>query len=251
MARSPAYITEKQQNVAVILTSFSAGGLVVFFGWLADASYWFSIPVAVVVFGLTVTVSGLFLGVAWNHFDPHREDQLLNDLRGEDRQLGILSELNRQEVLRYHDIVTRQAAQSFRSGQLAATAGLLVVGVCLWVGLKNDGLYTKGFSGAIAAISTAVSAYINRTYMRMYEKSIDQLSRYFDQPVVTGYYLTAERMAKTSLDQGLRNRIIESVLGTAMHITTRETDPVPRQVGDSLKQGEPKDASGKEGAEEK
>ncbi|WP_405862498.1 hypothetical protein OG407_29065 [Streptomyces sp. NBC_01515] len=250
MARTETYVSAKQSEIAVILTTVVSAGLVIFFGWIADASYWFTVPVGVLFGLLAFACSAILLGTASTQFDPRREDQLLNELRGDDRQLGMLSELNRQEVLRYHDIVTKQADHSFRSGQLAATAGLVAVGVCLWVGLQYDGPNAKAFSGVIAAISTAVAAYINRTYMRMYEKSIDQLSRYFDQPVVTGYYLTAERMAKTDLQEGLRQRIIESVLETAMHITKRESDAPPAKREGSREQGEVEGASSKADAGE-
>ncbi|MBW8800849.1 MAG: hypothetical protein JF597_47035 [Streptomyces sp.] len=227
MVRSEAQITGRQAEIALAINTVGSAGLVVFFGWLADASYWFSVPVGV-VFGFVVFMgSAVLLGTAPTYFDPRREDELIHEYRGTDRQLGLLAELNRQELLRYHDIVTKQAAQSFRAGQLAAGAGLVVIGACLWVGLSDPGFDVKWFSGAIAGVATAVSAYINRTYMHMYEKSIDQLSRYFEQPVVTGYYLTAERMAKADLEEGLRNRIIGSVLGTAMFITTKKSDPAP------------------------
>ncbi|MEU9397455.1 hypothetical protein AB0D86_46700 [Streptomyces sp. NPDC048324] len=159
-------------------------------------------------------------------YDEAREDRAIDTLTRADPQLGWLLEFNRQQVLRYHQIVTKQASHSFRSGQVAATVGLVAVGVCLWVGLKNPGTEIKWFSGAIAGIGATVSGYINRTYMRMYERSVQQLSQYFDQPVVTGYFLTAERMAKqTSLSPDLQKSIINSVLAAAARIKDKNIPP--------------------------
>jgi hypothetical protein len=210
-------------------------------------TYWFSIPVGACVSVLAFICSAFFLGTAPSYFDSSREDQLISELSASERQLGILLELNREQVLRYHDIVTKQADQSFRAGQLAAAAGLVVIGVCLWVGLNHPGADVKWFSGAIAGTGTAVAGYINRTYMRMYEKSIEQLSQYFDQPVVTGYYLTAERMAKVAdLSPDLRDRIIGSVLSTAMHITKKRGDEESLQEQGKVKDS-PQEADTKEG----
>ncbi|MET9791439.1 TRADD-N-associated membrane domain-containing protein [Streptomyces canus] len=155
--------------------------------------------------------------------DTKREDAALKDLSADDRQFANLLTYNREQILRYHDIVRDQATRSFRAGQRASAAGLLILGVCLWVGLNNKGVEIKWFSGALAAIGTAISTFINRTYMHMYNKSIKQLSEYFDQPVIAGYHLTAERLSKVSaLDKGLRNKIIQSVLLAAAQVSSRK-----------------------------
>lgn len=114
MARSEAYVSQRQAEIAVFLTSVISAGLVIFFGWVADASYWFSVPVGVLFGVLAFMCSAILLGTAPRYFDSRREDELINEYRGTDRQLGLLAELNRQEMLRYHDIVTKQAGQSFR-----------------------------------------------------------------------------------------------------------------------------------------
>ncbi|MBJ6644868.1 hypothetical protein [Streptomyces sp. BSE7-9] len=175
------------------------------------------------------------------------EDNAIETLKKTDPQVGILLEFNRQQVLRYHQIVTKQADHSFRAGQAAAAAGLVVIGVCLWVGLNQPGADVKWFSGAISAVGATVSGFINRTYMRMYEKSIQQLSQYFDQPVVTGYYLTAERMAKSfQSSEDSRNLIIAAVLSSAAHITKRSSAPTANQEAPSKRKGKAKRSGSKE-----
>ncbi|MFD8440634.1 hypothetical protein ACFV2I_36995 [Streptomyces microflavus] len=224
MAKRRYSANDRQSNIAVILTTAIVGGATVFCGWAAEVTYWYSIPI-----GIFVSICTFFCSIAILLGSPSpstsaAEDDAIETLKRTDPQVGILLEFNRQQVLRYHHIVTKQADHSFRAGQAAAASGLIVMGICLWVGLNQPGADVKWFSGAIAAVGATVSGYINRTYMRMYEKSIQQLSQYFDQPVVTGYYLTAERMAKAfESSEDSRNAIISSVLSSAAHITKRSS----------------------------
>ncbi|MGC5400727.1 hypothetical protein ACPXCP_33910 [Streptomyces sp. DT20] len=224
MAKRRYSATDRQTNMAVIVTTATLGGATVFWGWAMEATYWYSIPV-----GIFVSICTFFCSVALFLGEPApstsaAEDRAIETLKETDPQVGVLLEFNRQQVLRYHQIVTKQADHSFRAGQAAAASGLIVMGICLWVGLNQPGVDVKWFSGAIAGVGAAVSGYINRTYMRMYEKSIQQLGQYFDQPVVTGYYLTAERMAKSfESSETSRTAIISAVLGSAAHITKRSS----------------------------
>ena len=65
------------------------------------------------------------------------------------------------------------------------------------------------------------SAYLSRTYLLLYRESISQLNRYFDQPVLNSFYLTAERLT-AGLDvehaQAVRQQIIDQVLETSTRI---------------------------------
>ncbi|MFE2736240.1 hypothetical protein [Streptomyces sp. NPDC059349] len=129
--------------------------------------------------------------------------------------LATLLELNQSQIDEYHRIATDQADRSFRSSQRAMGLGLLVIVGCFAAGLYFGNGQTKVFVAAIAGVAAALSAFLNRTYLQMYGQTLSQLNRYFEQPVLTGYYLTAERLAQTlgeDPESEMRRRIIDQVL---------------------------------------
>ncbi|MEU0411736.1 hypothetical protein ABZ307_28495 [Streptomyces griseorubiginosus] len=139
-------------------------------------------------------------------------------------ELATLMELNQGQIATYHRIVTEQADKSFKSSRVAMGIGLFLI-VCAAVG----GAYVpleevRWFIGALAAFSTLLTGYLTRTYLVMYKESIGQLNRYFDQPVLNSYYLTAERLT-AGLDpthaHDVRCQIINEVLATSSRMGNR------------------------------
>ncbi|MCC3779862.1 hypothetical protein [Streptomyces sp. UNOB3_S3] len=129
--------------------------------------------------------------------------------------LATLLELNQEQIDDYHRIATEQANRSFRSSQRAAGVGLVVMAACFIAGLWVPTIEARVFIGALAAVGTALSGYLSRTYLHMYGQTLGQLNRYFDQPVLTGYYLTAERLATQlpdSSEEEMLKRVINQVL---------------------------------------
>ncbi|MER5228242.1 TRADD-N-associated membrane domain-containing protein [Streptomyces flaveus] len=129
--------------------------------------------------------------------------------------LATLLELNQSQIDEYHRIATDQADRSFRSSQRAMALGLLVIVGCFAAGLYFANGQTKVFVAAIAGVAAALSAFLNRTYLQMYGQTLSQLNRYFEQPVLTGYYLTAERLAQNlgeDPESEMRRRITDQVL---------------------------------------
>ncbi|MEU0952528.1 hypothetical protein ABZ353_09235 [Streptomyces niveus] len=132
--------------------------------------------------------------------------------------LATLLELNQTQIDEYHRIATDQADRSFRSSQRAMAIGLLVITCCFAAGLYFNSMQTKIFVASIAGVAAALTAFLNRTYLQMYGQTLGQLNRYFEQPVLTGYYLTAERLAlnlKDDPESEMRRRIIDQVLGAS------------------------------------
>jgi hypothetical protein len=144
--------------------------------------------------------------------------------------LATLLELNQSQIDEYHRIATDQADRSFRSSQRAMALGLLVIVGCFAAGLYFGNGQTKVFVAAIAGVAAALSAFLNRTYLQMYGQTLSQLNRYFEQPVLTGYYLTAERLAQNlgeDPESEMRRRIIDQVLEASarMNIGTSGEEP--------------------------
>ncbi|MFD9398323.1 hypothetical protein ACFWA4_05820 [Streptomyces sp. NPDC060011] len=143
-------------------------------------------------------------------------------------QLTTLMGLNQGQITRYHNIVTEQADKSFKSSRLAMGVGLFLLVCAAFGGVYVPLEEIRWFIGALAAFSTLLSGYLTKTYLAMYKESIGQLNRYFDQPVLHSYYLTAERLTE-GLDvehaQEVRQQIINEVLATSSRMGSRPAQP--------------------------
>ncbi|MEV4790105.1 hypothetical protein AB0K53_32520 [Streptomyces tuirus] len=152
--------------------------------------------------------------------ERERHKQAMEQLK-KTTELATLMGLNQNQIKTYHDIVTEQADKSFRSSRTAMNVGLLLL-----VAAAIGGVYVpieeiRWFIGALALFSTVFSAYLSRTYLLLYRESISQLNRYFDQPVLNSFYLTAERLTSgldTEHGQEVRQQIIDQVLETSTRI---------------------------------
>jgi hypothetical protein len=111
-------------------------------------------------------------------------------------ELAHLLEANRALLDEYQQPVRRQARTSYLAGQIAIFVGLgvLLLGVALTLAADNTAAQV-GVAG-LTAIGAALSGYIARTFLRVYERAQDQLNFYFREPLVTSYLLTAERLAE-------------------------------------------------------
>ncbi|SEM56179.1 hypothetical protein [Streptacidiphilus jiangxiensis] len=149
--------------------------------------------------------------------------------------LENLFALNQKQIADYHLIATVQAAQSFRSARLAMWAGLGVIVACCSVGLIVQAAEAKVFLGAVAAVGAALSGYLNRTYLNMYGQTLAQLNRFFEQPVLSSSYLTAERLAKGLSDDPeseVRRQIVAQVLAASAQMSKSPAAakvPTPRR----------------------
>jgi len=130
-------------------------------------------------------------------------------------ELATLMEVNQDQIKTYHDIVTEQADKSFKSSRVAMRVGMLLL-VCAAVGGAFVPVeQVRWFIGALAAFSTLLSGYLSKTYLTLYKEAIGQLNRYFDQPVLNGYYLAAERLVGKLGDEHqdeVRKQVISEIL---------------------------------------
>jgi ABC-type multidrug transport system fused ATPase/permease subunit len=170
--------------------------------------------------------------------------QALEKLR-KTTELATLMELNQDQIGEYHRIVTAQADKAFRSSRTAMGVGLFLLVCAAFGGVYVPLEEIRWFIAALAAFSTLLSGYVSRTYLALYRDSIAQLNRYFDQPVLNSYYLTAERLAHGLNDEyvtEVRRQIINEVLATSARMGAKEPDPGPDPV---LTGGKPKKKSPK------
>ncbi|MFD6035715.1 hypothetical protein ACFWHF_14410 [Streptomyces griseoincarnatus] len=164
--------------------------------------------------------------------ERERHQQAMEQLR-RTTELATLMELNQDQIKTYHDIVTEQADKSFKSSRTAMHVGLILLVAAAIGGVKVPIEEVRWFIGALALFSTVFSAYLSRTYLLLYRESISQLNRYFDQPVLNSFYLTAERLTE-GLDeqhqQEVRRRIIEQVLETSTRIGGKSVEVADHPV---------------------
>ena len=113
-----------------------------------------------------------------------------------EEELTRLLSANRALLDEYQRPVRAQARTSYAFGQIAIFVGLVVLlaGVAVTL-VANDPTARLGVAG-LTAVGAALSGYIARTFLRVYETAQHQLNFYFREPLVTSYLLAAERLAQ-------------------------------------------------------
>ena len=95
----------------------------------------------------------------------------------------------------YHKIATSQARAAGRNSQIFTIIGFLALVAGAIVAFSSKDETTKLLIGALASLGSLFSAYITRTFFVPQKAAIDQLYKYWEQPLATGYFLAAERIA--------------------------------------------------------
>jgi len=137
--------------------------------------------------------------------------------------LPSLINLNRLLLDSYHGIATDQAESSFRSSRRAMWCGFVWLLICFSAAVfLPAGTRTQLLLGSLAVTGGALSAFLGRTYIRVYERSLQQLNRYFDQPLLNSYLLSAERiiceMEKSNRDSAYQ-RVLEQLLESSSRLS--------------------------------
>ncbi|GHI07742.1 TRADD-N-associated membrane domain-containing protein [Streptomyces cellostaticus] len=137
-------------------------------------------------------------------------------------ELPSLINFNRVLLDQYHEIATRQANKSFRAALTAMAIGLCVIVATLVASFAKTSSGDRLFLGSLAAVSAALTGYLGRTYINVYDRSIRQLNQYFNQPVLNNYFLTAERITSRLSEEHREELLVliaKEILatGTRMH----------------------------------
>jgi hypothetical protein len=143
-------------------------------------------------------------------------DEAIGQLR-DVTDLPALIRINRQQMEQYEELTRRQANSSYRLSQGALGIGLALLAAGSIAALVTPESSSKAVVGALTAIGSVVAGFISNTYLRVYERTLVQLNFYFQQPLVTSYVLTAERLADKmtgSQRDDAQKQIIDRVLAT-------------------------------------
>jgi hypothetical protein len=112
----------------------------------------------------------------------------------EHMNLPNLIEFNRNQIDLYHLQTRKQARSSFRWSQFAMATGLLILAGGAIVAIRAPDDTTKVVAGVLAGVGGAFSGYITQTFMSAHRVALEQLNKYFQQPVLASYLLAAERL---------------------------------------------------------
>ncbi|WP_405726941.1 hypothetical protein OG607_23750 [Streptomyces sp. NBC_01537] len=148
--------------------------------------------------------------------------------------LATLINVNDDLIRKYHNIATFQADRSFKSSQRAMWSGMGIIMACAIAGIYADAGDTKAFVALLGGVGATLSGFLSRTYLAMHRDALRQMNKYFEQPVLRGYYLTAERLVRDLQDspEGEMKRLIaERVLAASDRLLQVDT-PEPR-TGDA------------------
>ncbi|WP_316781258.1 hypothetical protein [Streptomyces sasae] len=101
---------------------------------------------------------------------------------------------NRALLQEYHRLSTNQARSAFGLAQwVMGTAAVLVLASA--VALAHD-TATSVTLASLTAFATALNGYISSTLLATYHVSVEQARFYFREPLIGGYRLAAEHLAK-------------------------------------------------------
>lgn len=207
-------------------------------GW----STWFAVFVYfALIASVGIIITGLFLlgrvpfwmSSAKSRFDDILKLSAVNreiaDVSGEMSacpSMGSLMHLNRTETIGYHELTLNHATRSFKNSQRSMAIGLAMLAFCLAiVAFPNLATDVRLTVAALGGISTVLSGYITKTFLKAHSEALAQLNRYFNQPLVTGYLLNAERIAST-LDGagGLQDQALCRVIDQALHSAAQASE---------------------------
>lgn len=229
---SPEEAKAKRQRKQYLLIGaplFVVGLPPIIYYWVnPNASTWWLVlgyAAAFVGFILLVTTMSI-VATAKEKFEEHaRQEAMFASLRAKIRSVGAdpsmseLLDLNRAEMQRYHQLTIDQADKSYTHSRVAMYVGLGVLVCCIGlIALPLTNEVSKLSVAALGSISTIVTGYIVKTFLKSHRLSIDQLNNFYNQPLVSSYLLTAERVAQRLPDASRSktlNIIVEQALRAA------------------------------------
>lgn len=151
--------------------------------------------------------------------------------------VGRLFNLYSKQIESYQVQTRSRATWSFLASLVAMAVGLYFV---YWGGkvmLGGDDGARLAAGGVMSGIGGAVSAYISKTFLEVHRLSLNQLNRYFQQPVINDHIVMAQRLADGILDQESKKRayerLVDSVLGLIARYGVEETRRVADLEGES------------------
>ncbi len=141
-------------------------------------------------------------------------EQAVHQIEDASDLLGLMR-ANRKQMDAYDSLARSQAEEAHRMAFVAMGAGLLILAGGVLVTLTIDSSATKYAAAIISAAGVGASGYVAKTFIRVRESSSQQMTYYFQQPLVQSYLLTAERLA-SQLPEERRQQQLERIAAAAL-----------------------------------
>lgn len=140
-------------------------------------------------------------------------------------QMGRLLNLYSKQIEKYQQQTRSRVSVSFFMAILAMSAGLAFL---VWGGstlLHADESIVLAAGGIVASLGGGISAYVAKTFLDVHRVSLEQLNRYFRQPVVNEHILMAQRLADESNDQRTKQQAYQRIIESVTSLIKEETAP--------------------------
>lgn len=151
-------------------------------------------------------------------------------------ELAALLLENRKQMEKYDFMARDQAESAYRYGRAAMVVGLVTLiagtGTAIAVGPTASKITTAG----LAAVGGVLASYVARTFLRTYQWTLAQLNYYFEEPLITSYILTAERLTalvEAAERDAIRMRMIDHIMNARIfrrdvHADGKGGEAIPR-----------------------
>ena len=153
------------------------------------------------------------------------------------QSLKHLTVANFKQMRTFTAIAQRQARMSYYASLLGAGLSLLVLLAGAALAIEVPSVAGKIAAGSLAAVGTALSAFLSKTFLRAYDMGLRQMSYYYGQPLVHCYLYHAEWLTllpPPGIDDHTRRELYQEVVraslqasANAQHhlLSLREHDP--------------------------
>lgn len=126
------------------------------------------------------------------------------------------------QIKKYQEETRSRAVWSFSFAIIAMFAGIVFV---FWGGifiLSEQSSEATIAGSVLSAIGGAVSAYITKTFLEVHKLSIQQLNRYFRQPVINEHIIMAQRLADGLEDTQARQTAYQDIIKSVLQLIGQE-----------------------------
>lgn len=140
----------------------------------------------------------------------------------ESMQMNRLFNLYSKQIEKYQVQTRSRATWSFMFAIFSMIAGL---GFVIWGGsvlLTAKETIVLAAGGIISAIGGGVGGYITKTFLDVHKLSLNQLNRYFKQPVINDHILMAQRLANESDDPVTKKKAYQTVIDSIAELIKQD-----------------------------
>ena len=137
---------------------------------------------------------------------------------------GLLLDVYNKQIEKYQLQTQSRAGWSFILALIAMAAGLGFVCWSAMVAINATDWGPRIAGTTVSAIGGALSAYITKTFLDVHRLSIQQLNRYFTQPVLNSHILTAQRLADELHSPDAHQEAYKMIIASVITLITAEEE---------------------------